>query len=94
MRQLRTPSTAIMERIDPDKMWLERKITLNHFWDKWQADYLATLSIDKKWLGDDTKIKSGDVVILKPESMEKNQWRLARIFFSILLTHEGSHREV
>ena len=47
---------------------------LNHFWDKWQADYLATLSIDKKWLGDDTKIKPGDVVILKPESMEKNQW--------------------
>ena len=27
MRQLRTPSTAIMERIDPDKMWLERKRT-------------------------------------------------------------------
>ena len=25
MRQLRTPSTAIMERIDPHKMWLERK---------------------------------------------------------------------
>ena len=38
-------------------MWLERKRTLNHFWDKWQADYLATLSIDKKWLGDDTKIR-------------------------------------
>ena len=27
MRQLRTSSTAIMERIDPDKMWLERKRT-------------------------------------------------------------------
>ena len=48
-----------------DKMWLERKRTLNYFWDKWQADYIATLSIDKKWLGDDTKIKPGDVVILK-----------------------------
>ena len=52
--------------------------SLNHFWDKWQADFLATLSIDKKWFGDNTKIKSGDVkhgdvVILKPESMEKNQ---------------------
>ena len=50
-------------------MWLERKRTLNHFWDKWQADYL-----DKKWLDDDTKIKPEDMVILKPESMEKNQW--------------------
>ena len=55
MRQLRTPSTAIMERIDPDKMWLERKRTLNHFWDKWQADYLATLSM----------IRSGSVMTQK-----------------------------
>ena len=50
----------------------------NPFWDKWLADYLATLSIDK-WLGDDTKIKPGDVVILKLEYMEKNRWRLPRI---------------
>ena len=79
MRQLRTLSTAIMESINPDKMWLERKRTLNHFWDKWRVDYLARLSIDRKWLGDDTKIKPRDVVILKSESMEKNQWRLTRI---------------
>ena len=69
-----------MESINPDKMWLERKRTLHHFWDKWQADYLTTLSIDKKWLGGDTKIKPGEVVILKPESMEKNPqnqgWRI------------------
>ena len=45
MRQLRTLSTAIMERIDPDKMWLERKRTLNHFWDKWQANYLSLIHI-------------------------------------------------
>ena len=48
MCQLRTPSTAIMESINPDKMWLERKRTFNHIWNKWQADNLATLSIDKK----------------------------------------------
>ena len=46
LRQLRTPITAIMESINPDKMWLERKRILNHFWDKWQVDYLTTLSID------------------------------------------------
>ena len=46
----------------------------HHFWDKWQADDLATLSIDKKCIGDDTKIKLGGVVILKPEYIEKNQW--------------------
>ena len=62
-----------------DKMWLERKRTLNHFWDKWQEDYLTTLSIDKKWLGKNDMVKPGDVVILRPETLEKNQWRMARI---------------
>ena len=74
-----TPSTAILSNMPCDKMWLERKRTLAHFWKKWQADYLTTLSIDKKWLGDNTMIKPGDVVILRPETLEKNQWRLARI---------------
>ena len=71
-------------------MWLKRKRTLNNFWDKWQADYLTTLSIDKKWLVNDTKIKPGDVVILKPESMGKNQWRLTRIL-NIHKTKDGEY---
>ena len=36
--------------------------------------------MDRKWLsGDQTTVKNGDVVILKPETLEKGQWRLARI---------------
>ena len=61
-------------------MWVQRKKVLAQFWTKWQADYLTTLSIDKKWLdGDHTVIQAGDVVILKPETLEKGQWRLARV---------------
>ena len=29
----------------PDKIWLGRKRALNHFWDKCQIDYLATLHL-------------------------------------------------
>ena len=79
-----------MEGINPDKMWLERKQTINHLWDKWKADYLATLSFYKKWLGDDTKVKLWDVVILKPDSIEKNQWQLARIL-NIHKTKDGEY---
>ena len=60
-------------------MWVVRKKVMNHFWTRWQADYLATLSIDKKWLGDGSVLKAGDVVILRPETLEKNQWRMARV---------------
>ena len=77
---LRTPSTSIMSTMQCTDMWVQRKKILAHFWSRWQADYLSTLSIDKKWLeNDQTMIKPGDVVILKPETLEKGQWRLARI---------------
>ena len=69
---LRTPSSAIMSDMSCSEMWIQRKRILAQFWSKWQADYLHTLSINKKWLQDDqTVIKSGDVVILKPETLEK-----------------------
>ena len=80
LNPLRTPSSAIMSDMSCSEMWIQRKRILAQFWSKWQADYLHTLSIDKKWLQDDqTVIKSGDVVILKAETLEKGQWRLARI---------------
>ena len=74
-----TPSSATMSNMPCDKMWVVRKKVMNHFWTRWQADYLATLSIDKKWLGDGSVLKAGDVVILRPETLEKNQWRMARV---------------
>ena len=76
-----TPSTREMEKLPCSEMWVLRKKALANFWSRWQADYLNTLSVDKKWLSGDqtTMLKTGDVVILKPETLEKGQWRLARI---------------
>ena len=77
---LRTPGITALTRLSISDMWLRRKRILNQFWTKWQADYLSTLSITNKWLEKDpTLLKVGDVVILKPETLEKNQWRIARI---------------
>ena len=80
LNRLQTPSAATMQNMPANEMWIERKKILAQFWSKWQSDYLNTLSVDNKWLKDDqTMIKAGDVVILKPETLEKNQWRIARI---------------
>ena len=77
---LRTPGAAALARMPVSKMWLHRKRILAQFWSKWQSDYLNTLSVTNKWLQKDpTILKVGDVVILKPETLEKNQWRIARI---------------
>ena len=80
LNPLCTPSTTKLSNMPCSDMWIQRKKVLAHFWSKWQAEYLSTLSINKKWLhGDQTVIKPGDVVILRPETLEKGQWRLARV---------------
>ena len=51
-----------------------KKKVLAHFWLIWQNEHLSSLSIDKKWLeGNQTVIKSGDVVLLRPEYLDKVQ---------------------
>ena len=77
---IQTPSSEVLSTMPCDRMWFERKKALATFWKQWQAEYLNTLSIDKKWIdGDNPVIKPGDVVILRPETLEKGQWRLARV---------------
>ena len=77
---LTTPSLEALSGATVDQMWKVRKQMHQQYWAKWQRDYLEELSVDKKWNnGRNPAVKPGDAVILKAETLEKNQWRLARI---------------
>ena len=77
---LQTASDHELSQLPYAEQWVKRKRELKSFWDKWQSEYLATLSVDSKWAkGHSSVIKAGDVVTLKPETLGKNQWRIARV---------------
>ena len=77
---LQTTSIDELSKLPYAEQWVKRKQELKSFWDKWQSEYLATLSVDNKWVkGHSSTIKPGDVVTLKPETLGKNQWRIARV---------------
>ena len=77
---LQTASDHELSKLPYAEQWVRRKKELKSFWDKWQSEYLATLSVDSKWVkGHSSVIKPGDVVTLKPETLGKNQWRIARV---------------
>ena len=62
------------------EMWLARKRVLNAFLSKWRKEYLNDLTLPKKWLyNENLTLKPGDTVIVKPDTLEKNSWRLGRI---------------
>lgn len=78
--EFKTPNETTLSTAPYSDLWLERKRVMNHFWSRWLKEYIQELSVDKKWSKhSDINLKEGDVVILKPETLEKNTWRMARI---------------
>ncbi|XP_050551821.1 uncharacterized protein LOC118281518 [Spodoptera frugiperda] len=50
-----------------------------HFWRRWQNEYLAELQQRSKWRTSDTPLKVGDVVLLQEENLPPLCWRMGRI---------------
>lgn len=61
------------------KLWIERKKMLDHFWKRWEGEYLVTLQERKKWRRERENIKIGQLIVLKDENLPPAQWKMGRI---------------
>ncbi|XP_055839551.1 uncharacterized protein LOC129907395 isoform X1 [Episyrphus balteatus] len=61
------------------KFWKERQQMVNHFWARWQSEYLTTLQERKKWRKVKENLKVGQLVVLKSENFPPASWGMARI---------------
>lgn len=50
-----------------------------HFWRRWQKEYLAELQQRSKWRTKDTPLNVGDLVLLQEENLPPLCWRMGRI---------------
>ncbi|XP_059047611.1 uncharacterized protein LOC131843038 [Achroia grisella] len=61
------------------KRWqLVRQIT-QHFWKRWQSEYLHTLQQRPKWLAKLPNVQVGDLVLLKDPGLPPFRWKIARV---------------
>ena len=71
------------DREDLSKRARYMKLLLNHFWHRWQMEYLTELrqhhAVQQKTLNKGTIIKEGDLVILKEDKVPRNSWKLGRV---------------
>ena len=51
----------------------------DHFWRRWQSDYLNSLQPRRKWTSPQRGLCVGDVVVLKEDDAPPAQWRLGRV---------------
>lgn len=50
-----------------------------HFWNRWQREYVSELQLRTKWKTDKTKINIGDLVLLQEDNVPPLSWRLGRV---------------
>jgi hypothetical protein len=52
---------------------------VQHFWHRWQNEYLSTLQQRNKWTSDQPNLEVGDLVLMKEDNLPPLQWKRARI---------------
>ncbi|XP_060808804.1 uncharacterized protein LOC132904288 [Amyelois transitella] len=50
-----------------------------HFWKRWQAEYVAELQQRVKWRIRQADLKTGDLVVLKEDNLPPLMWRMGRV---------------
>ncbi|CAK9834532.1 hypothetical protein ANTRET_LOCUS11048 [Anthophora retusa] len=61
-------------------LWQHGQKIKQHFWRRWQTEYLQELHTRSKWhTGDGTKIKEGTLVTIRDENCPPLQWQLGRV---------------
>nr|CAI5863527.1 unnamed protein product [Callosobruchus analis] len=78
---------AIPERYPEDttpvnrlKMYERLQAITSHFWRRWSKEYLTTLQQRTKWRrNQSSRLKVGDLVVLREDDLPVQQWRLGRV---------------
>lgn len=71
----------------------EHKTILEHFWAKWNNEYLATLIPRKKWYNKNEQIKIGQLVIIHDDNSPPAHWLMGRIV-QLIESKDGLIRNV
>lgn len=74
------PSPQI-EEVDPNKLKRFQRLEQirQHFWRRWQNEYINELQRRQKWLKDTPQLKVDDLVLIKEENLPPLCWRLGRV---------------
>jgi len=61
------------------KRWRHAQVLSDHFWRRWQSEYLPSLMERKKWLLETRDLQVGDIVLIADEASPRGFWPLARV---------------
>ncbi|XP_017469589.1 PREDICTED: uncharacterized protein LOC108361481 [Rhagoletis zephyria] len=73
------PEPAVPDVPESLKYWQRLQRMYEHFWKRWQQDYLTSLQARGKWARPHPNLQRGDVVLILNENLPPAHWRMARV---------------
>lgn len=67
------------EDLNIQKRFLYRQRIADHFWRRWQKEYLPNLNVRKKWKTEEPPLKVGDVVLVSEDKIPRSKWTIAKV---------------
>ncbi|CAG7733163.1 unnamed protein product, partial [Allacma fusca] len=68
-----------MIRLNRLSRWQLLQQLYQHFWKRWQAEYLTRLQQRPKWARVEENLQANDMVLLKDDNLPPQEWHLGRI---------------
>ena len=73
------PGKFVKEDVYATKRWRRVQYLIEQFWSRWKREYLANISTRQKWHTLRRNLKVNDLVIIKEDTLPRNQWHLGRV---------------
>lgn len=73
------PGEFVKEDVYANKRWRRVQYLIEQFWSRWKREYLLNISTRQKWHTPRRNLKVDDLVIIKEDTLPRNQWHLGRV---------------
>lgn len=77
------PGKFVKEEMYADKRWRRVQYLIEQFWSRWKKEYLLNASLRQKWHLPRRNLKVNDIVIIKEDTLPRNEWHLGRVVETI-----------
>lgn len=73
------PGNFVKEDLYATRRWRRVQYLTEQFWSRWRKEYLLNLTLRQKWHVPRRNLKVNDIVIVKEDTVPRNEWHLARV---------------
>ena len=67
------------EKVEPRRRWKQVQSMTQQFWNRWQREYLPTLTARSKWIRSSKNVHVGDMVMVLEDSTLRGKWSIGRV---------------